>query len=146
MNARMMAIRCLIVALSGGMTLAAVGCGDGTTQPPDPVRFGLKIELFNHAPEAVKNTNVYIKGSVTDANGVRLKDVLVTFVVVPDSIGNVTPMAKTQPDSGNGFDLDVTFNGLKLGVAWIRGNVPGGLDAGATTDSVRVQVTGPINE
>jgi hypothetical protein len=128
-----------VVILSG-----CSGCDDPTPPGTNQVQLGLNIFLYRHAQEANINENVYLGGRLIDAIGDTLREARVTFSVRPDSIGDITPFANTNPDDSTGFATRVTFIGRRPGLALITGQVLDGQQI-LGRDTVSVRVRDPIN-
>jgi len=107
--------------------------------------YGVFIDLFNHAPEATIGENVYIRGDVRDGLGNPQAGIWVYFTVTPDSVGQITPWSKTDPNSETGFEARVTFQGRKGGFAVIKGAVRDAQDRDTSADTINIWVRDPIN-
>ncbi len=136
--------RILPVIIGFGLLSGCTGCNDPTPPRADPMLLGLNIFLYQHPQEANVNENVYLGGRLNDRQGVAQGNARVTFSLEPDSVGDVTAFAVTNPDSATGFETRVTFIGRRPGVALITGQVLEGQEV-LGRDTVRIRVRDPIN-
>ncbi len=132
------------VLLSVCVLSACTGCEEPKPPPFDPFQLGLDIYLYQHPQESNVNENVYLGGRLNDNLGVAQRGARVSFSVEPDSVGDVTAFANTNPDSSTGFATRVTFIGRRPGVALITGLVLESQEI-LGRDTVRIRVRDPIN-
>lgn len=134
-----------IPVLFGSVALiGCTGCDDPTPPGSNQINLGLNIFLFNHPQEADINENVYLAGRLIDAQGDTLSEARVTFRMEPDTLGEMTPFANTNPDSVTGFNTRVTFIGRRPGIVLITGQVLEGENI-LGRDTVSIRVRDPIN-
>ncbi len=138
-------ISIILIFIVGMLFFVGAEC-EKTKQPITSPIYGLDIDLYNHAPEALVNENVYIRGEVRDGLGALQSGIKVYFTVTPDTVGIITPWAITDTNSQTGFNTMVTFQGKKGGVALIRGSVRNEAGGITSSDTVSVLVRSPINQ
>jgi len=100
------------------------------------VHIWITLEL----PEIPVGVNLPINGRVTTLHGTPQRGVQVFFAREPQEIGRITPFARTEPDSANGFRIPVTFNGLTDGLAKIIAHIEDDTHIETARDSLYVWV------
>lgn len=133
-----------IVAAVISVSLFIGACDNGITNPhPVPPVQTLDIFPVNGAYEVNLNENFYIGGHFRDQAGNPIRGERVYFSVTPDTVGEITPWATTEPDSSNGFETNVVFYGTVEDTVLIRGWI--GNESIIALDTMRIWVRPPIN-
>ena len=134
----------LVIAVTVSVSLFIGACDDGITNPtPAPPVLRLEIFPVNGAYEVDINDNFYIGAHFRDQTGRSISGERVYFSVTPDTVGEITPWAVTEPDSNNGFRENVVFNGTVEIVVLIWGWV--GNENIVALDTMSIWVRPPIN-
>ncbi len=133
-----------VVAVAVGVSLLIGACDDGITNPtPTPLVSRLDIFPVNGAYEVDIGENFYI-GAHFRSQGDLVRGERVYFSVTPDTVGEITPWAITEPDSSNGLRENVVFYGTVEDTVLIRGWV--GNENLIAQDTMSIWVRPPINE
>ncbi|NQT35288.1 hypothetical protein HQ587_08865 [bacterium] len=134
-----------VVVTAVGVSLLIGACDNGITNPPPPPPVQ-RLEIFpvNGAYEVDIGKNFYIGAHFHNQTGNPIRGERVYFSVTPDTVGEITPWATTEPDSNNGFETNVVFNGTVKDTVLIRGWV--GNENIVALDTMSIWVRPPINE
>ncbi|MBM3328169.1 MAG: hypothetical protein FJY67_01690 [Calditrichaeota bacterium] len=135
------------MTIVAGIGLAVLSGSECNTRRPPPTGplYGIDIALHGFPPEVDINTNIPLRGEVRDGVGEIQRGVRVWFSVTPDSVGQVTSTAVTEPDSATGFATQVIFIGRKEGNCVIKGALRDAQNRDSFSDTINVRVRDPIN-
>lgn len=144
---RMSVVFPFVIAVAVSVSLFIGACDDGITNPtPTPPVLRLEIFPVLGAFEVDISRNLDIGAHFRDQTGKPISGERVFFDVTPDTVGEITPWAITEPDSNNGFRENVVFNGSVETVALIRGWVINNNGNITAQDTMAIWVRPPPNE